>query len=148
LDRDLSIIAQNAGSTAAAILGPVQGDLNEYLAAYDHVRQHVFSGTLALAGGQQPLSVAQVAASLGATPVAAAPAPAAPAAPAAAPAGVPFADEVVNFGKHRGKTLAAIDAIPADSKGQNSGRSYLEWLRDNTNNAGMKSKVTAYLAAA
>lgn len=62
LDRDLSIIAQNAGTTAAAILGPVKGDVAEHLAAYDAIRQHVFDGTITLAtggdlGGELPKSV-------------------------------------------------------------------------------------------
>lgn len=54
LDRDLSIFAQNAGTTAAAIVGPYKGgSLTEYLNRYDKVRQHVFDGTTDLGEGHR-----------------------------------------------------------------------------------------------
>lgn len=61
MDRDLSIIAQNAGSTAAAIMGtyiPFDGaeSLDDYLARYEQVREFVFQGTLNRAVGAVPPS--------------------------------------------------------------------------------------------
>jgi len=56
LDRELSIIAQNAGTTAASLIGKFYPDeltvdmLDEFLGTYDVIRAHVFNGTIELAG--------------------------------------------------------------------------------------------------
>lgn len=52
MNRDSSIIAQNAGTTAANIVGPYKGgDLAAYLDRFDVVREHVYDGTMVLANG-------------------------------------------------------------------------------------------------
>ncbi len=55
----------------------------------------------------------------------------------------PNASKVLQFGKHKGMTLAEIDAsVGSDGK---TGRSYLEWLREKATDDSLKSAVRAYL---
>lgn len=136
LDRDSSIIAQNAGTTAAAIYNALvaqRGDTTFDPEEYEAIRLHVFQGTLSLAGAETVVEVFEGSGTAQASSTY--PAPQAVASPSG---GKPNADLVINFGKHRGKTVETIDKTD---------RSWLEWVARESNNEFVKSRVAKFLAA-
>lgn len=145
-NKDLSIIAQNAGTTAANLLaayvgaltasgGTVTHDLDEYLKTFEQVRELVFKGTLDLAGDKTPVSVQDVVREFPGTTV---------------EQGAPVNGSgtfTFKGGKHQGKTIAEVDAEPGRN-GRDVGRDYLQWYADKGNDDPTKRAVKAYLAAA
>lgn len=144
MDRDKSIIGQNAGTTAAAILNTLVNagivhvaDVDDALATFDRIRKDVFAGSLELAGaetvvagfsgGAAPSSVSSVTSSYSE------PTPA---------AGRPGGDVEIKFGKYAGKTIADVYASGKD------GAEYLEWAAGNLNNDFLKKHIRSFLAAA
>lgn len=137
MDRDKSIIAQNAGTTAANLIASAvsagtlaPATVDELVEVFDSVRTSVFNGTLALAGAQSVVESFEGGS--------------ASSAPAASehPTGGgprPHADVEIKFGKFRGKTIAQAHAADAD---------YVEWLATECNNDFLKSRVREFLAAA
>jgi len=144
LDRDSSIIAQNAGTIAANIYGSLvaqRGDTSFDPEEYEAIRLHVFQGTLSLAGAETVVEVFEGAGYTAGAGVANDPGAnkfrqAADAVPSGG--GKPDGNFVVNFGKHRGKTLDAINAVD---------RGWLEWVARESNNEFVKGRVAKYLAA-
>lgn len=141
LDRDLSIISQNAGTTAANILGSLVAarvaagetptfDPDEY----DAIRLHVFKGTLDLAGAEAVVEVFE------------GDAPAAPQATTSRPVfgtrsegGGNSGNIEVKFGKHRGKT---IQEIYEEDEG------WLRWAAESANNDFIRKHAQKFLATA
>jgi hypothetical protein len=128
VDREKSIIAQNAGTTAANIVGNYDGSepLADYLNRFDEVRRHVFNGTLAYAGAeavvehfeneppkQAPQTSANTSSDIGSI--------------------------VLKSGRYAGKTIAQVGSEDI---------SYLEWTAKNSKNTFLKDKAAAFLAAA
>lgn len=136
MDRDLSIIAQNAGSTAAAIYANFAGPEFD-VTLYNSIRQAVFDGTKVLAEGGN-LAAATVARHFDSTDAVAA----VEEIRESASASRPNEDVEINFGKHRGKTIGAIYDSGKD------GKEYIEWLGEKSNNDFIKSRVRQFLAAA
>lgn len=141
MDRDKSIIAQNAGTTAANLVASAvsagtlaPATVDELVEVFDSVRTSVFNGTLALAGAQ---SVVESFESRGGGD-ASATGGQANAAPSSG-GSRPHADVEIKFGKFRGKTIAQAHAADAD---------YVEWLATECNNDFLKSRVREFLAAA
>ena len=139
LDRDSSIIAQNAGSTAAAIYTALvknRGDETFNPEEYEAIRLHVFQGTLELAGAETVVETFEG----GAKP-----------AYAAKPGGGSdngggggrstysgSGNIDVKFGKHRGKTISEIyDEDPG----------WLEWAAEKANNDFVKQHARKFLAS-
>jgi hypothetical protein len=128
LDRDMSIIAQNAGGTAATLYaslvasGFVQNGFDADL--YTEIRREVFNGTLALAGATAVVAGvedrAPVPAYAGNT-----------GADANGPGGLDF-----RTGKHRGQTIAQVYSDDPD---------YLEWASANLRNDFMRGKINDFL---
>lgn len=137
-NKDLSIIAQNAGTTAANLLASFTGgngaefDLEGYLSLFEEVRERVFSGTLKLAGDNEPVSVADVVQAFSGATVT----------DSSGKGGFVF-----KAGKHQGKTLAQVDAEPGKN-GRDVGRDYLTWYAEKGNDDATVRAVRAYLAAA
>ena len=133
-NKEYAIAAQNAATAAATLLGGTGASKEQY----DDVREHIFKGTLALAGAEsvivafegesyaepQAVSTPQVVQSY------------APAAPASGPNELD--SFVVNSGKHSGKTFAQIRA-------EDPG--WLTWASDNLKNDFVRRKAQQYLAA-
>lgn len=126
-DKDRAIIAQNSAAAAANIVaaeGVWDAD------RFDEVRTHIFQGTLALAGAA-PVAVSAVEAVQEAFP-------------GAELQGVPSSssndagDVVLNFGKHKGKTIAQVQA---------SDPGWLDWVLDKSNNQFIVGKVREFRAA-
>lgn len=143
LDRDRSIIAQNAGTTAANLLsaainsGAIQPrDADELLSEFDSLRTAVFNGTLTLAGAEAVVERFE-----------GGPAPAAASSGYSAPApsgggSLPNADVEIKVGKHRGQTIGQVYDSGAD------GVSYLEWASEKLNNDWLRGRIAEFLAAA
>lgn len=139
VDRDKSIIAQNAGSTAAAILtagvnaGAIQPrDEDELLATYDTIRTSVFNGTFALAGAESVVESFEGGGSSAPT--------SAPASGGGGGGSRPHADVEVRIGKYRGKTIGAIHSEP-------EGADWLDWASQNLSNDWLKTRIREFLAA-
>jgi hypothetical protein len=132
VDREKSIIAQNAGTTAANIVGNYDGSepLSDYLNRFDEVRRHVFNGTLAYAGAE---SVVERFEGASTAPTVSALKP--PAANTSSDVG----SIVLKSGKYQGKTIAQVAEEDI---------SYLEWTAENSKNTFLKDKAAAFLAAA
>lgn len=132
LDRDKSIIAQNAGTTAAAIFNNLYDQWDP--AAYDAIRLHVFNGSLELAGVE---TVVEVFTSADVDPVATRgfDAPAATNGNDDHGAGV-----ALRFGKYKGQTIAQV-AQTADGVG------WLNWAARESNNDFIQKKAKEYIEA-
>jgi hypothetical protein len=130
----LSIIAQNAGTTAANILGPLapQDNVDAYLRRYDIVRQHVFNGTLVLAGAEsivetfeadepETSNVTSISSHVTTT----------------APSGADLDTFVLNSGKYEGKTFAQVKSL-------NPG--WFAWAVGNLKNPYVVNKAREYIA--
>lgn len=135
-DRERSIIAQNAGTTAANIAGTYDGTepLEEYLAKFDAIRLHVFNGTLAYAGAESIVEKFEG----GAANVIQASAPTATTG-YARPSGGGGSDVgsiVLKSGKHAGKTIAQV----ADED-----VSYIEWTARESKNTFLRDKASEFL---
>ena len=140
MDRDKSIIGQNAGTTAAALFttlvnaGVVQPEsVADALSIFDGIRARVFAGSLELAGAETVVesfaaSSVQDAVSTYSEPKAA--------------ASRPGADVEIKFGKHSGKTIGQLYASGKD------GVEYLEWAAANMNNDFLKKRICEFMAAA
>lgn len=133
MDRDRSIIAQNAGTTAAAIYNAVYGAGPWDPETYDAIRLHVFNGTLELAGAG--VIVEQF---TEAVPTTSAPAPRPQTGSSSTDNG---AGIELNFGKYKGQTIRQV----ADSGEQ--GVSWLNWVADESNNNFIKGKADEFLRA-
>lgn len=144
LDRERSIIAQNAGTTAANIVGAAAGlglieasTIDELLETFDNVRTAVFNGTLAFAGAESVVESFEGGGS---------PEPARRSAPSGGGAtsggGRPHADVEIKVGKYRGKTIGQVFDSGAD------GVSWLEWASETLNNDWLKGRIGEFLAAA
>lgn len=141
-DRERSIIAQNAGTTAANLLSTIHGggvvsvvDAEQVIAQFEDLRTRVFEGTLALAG-EQPgaVTVSDVVKTFpGAT------------AEAAPSGGGSAGSYKFTTGKYTGKTIAEVDAIKDNRDG---GRGYLEYYAENGKQENVVRAVKQYLAAA
>lgn len=139
MDRDRSIIAQNAGTTAANLIGSAvqagtlaPASLDELTVEFEQLRLAVFNGTLELAGAE--MVVETFSGGGGATE---------PSFDQPAPSGggggsKPNADVEVKIGKHKGKTIGQIAAEEPD---------WLEWAGQNLNNDWLKSRIREFLAA-
>lgn len=143
LDRDRSIIAQNAGTTAANLVASAvaagtlaPATIDELVSTFDDLRTQVFNGTLSLAGAQSVVESFEG----GGAPTATSSAPTS--APAASGGGSrPNADLEIKVGKYRGKTIGHV------FDNEDEGDSYLEWMSQNINNDFLRAKVTEFLAA-
>lgn len=137
LDRDSSIIAQNAGSTAAAIYGALvknRGDETFNPEEYEAIRLHVFSGTLELAGAETVVQQFE-----GGTAVdSSGPVSARPVFATNSSGGGEDGNIEVKFGKHRGKTIREIFE-------QDQG--WLEWAAESANNDFIKQRARRFLAS-
>lgn len=142
-DRERSIIAQNAGTTAAnlvaTIIQNIVGDWSQGDAVdlFTELRQLVFDGTLELAGaGSSPVGVADVVREF-------------PGTTTEAPTGG-GANGSYKFtsGKYAGKSIAEVDSIPAGGANRDGGRGYLEYYAENGKQENVVRAVKSYLAAA
>lgn len=141
MDRDRSIVSQNAGTTAANLINSAvtagtlaPASIEELLETFEAVRLNVFNGTLSLAGAESVVESFEA-------PAGEAPFPSDGPAPAPAPGGggsKKHADVEVKVGKHRGKTIGAIAAID---------QGWLEWAGNNLSNDWLKSRINEYLAS-
>lgn len=139
-DNSAAIIAQNAGTTAAALLkvyGETIGGVTEqnFLDLFNEFRKEVFDGTNALAGAGS--TVQSFESSTSARPTTAA-APRSTAGSGGASGGADPGTVVVKFGKWAGQTIAQIAEQDA---------SYVEWLAENSNNDFVRGRAEAFLAA-
>ena len=129
-DKDKAIIAQNSATGAATIyaseLNNAGGTFDQE--RYEEIRQAIFQGSLALAGAEAIVTRFESPD----VPVAAGDVASAPI------GGKPHNDFVVNFGKHRGKTLSAI--FDDDS-------GWLDWAAQNCNNDYARKRIVEFLAA-
>jgi hypothetical protein len=131
LDRERSIIAQNAGTTAATIYVGLLS--NGYVSdfdpeVYNRLRTEVFNGTLALAGAESIVEnfegntsdvvVAPTSGSTGSSK--------------------PNGDLEIRAGKHAGKTIAQV---------AEEDESYLDWAAKNLKNDFLRGKIEEFLAA-
>lgn len=139
MDRDKSIIAQNAGTTAANLVASAvqagtlaPASLDDLLATFDNVRTQVFNGTLALAGAQAVVESFE-GDSYGNVPTERS-------APSSS-GGRPHADVEVRIGKYRGKTIGAIHDDP-------EGADWLQWASNSLSNDWLKTRIREFLAAA
>lgn len=139
-DRDMSIIAQNAGSTAASIYNALLSSRGQDQTfdpdEYEAIRLFVFQGTLELAGAETVVEKFEGTTTPSTTP--AVEHPDHPDTRHNPDSEAPYADTVVKFGKHRGKTIAKIDE---------EDRGWLEWCAGNSNNDFVKKATERYLAA-
>lgn len=136
MDRDLSIIAQNAGTTASNIYAALvanRGDMVFDPAEYAGIREAVFNGTLELAGSEAVARafVPTTTASEAVGEVR-----------AAASASRPHENVTINFGKYRGQTIGQV----YDSNGQ--GAEYIKWLAESANNDFIKKRAAEFLTVA
>lgn len=142
MDRDRSIIGQNAGTTAAALLttaiqaGVVApATIDELLESFDTIRTSVFNGSLALAGAQavvETFESSPAESSSGSRPLQSVP----------TGGGRPHADVEMKVGKYRGKTIGYVYDLGED------GASYLDWASKNLSNEWLKSRIVEFLNAA
>lgn len=134
--KDNAIIGQNAATAAATVVAALVGSgdilgVAEAITAFSDIRTAIFEGSLACAGVESPDEV-----------------------PADAPrrsGGFPRrasgggnanpGEVVINFGKHKGKTIAGL-AAEGDE-----GREYVEWLAASSNNDFIKKVTREFLAA-
>lgn len=146
-DRDRSIIAQNAGTTAANLVATMIGghgfevDKDDLFELFVDIRQQVFDGTLALAG-EQPTAVGVadvVRAFPGATTESAT-------AFQVTGSGGNKGDVKFTSGKHNGKTIAQVDAERGNN-GRDVGRDYLTWYADKGTNDSMVRSIKTYLSS-
>lgn len=138
----MSIISQNAGNTAAVLVAAIvaatgEGGVAAVMEMFDAIREEVFSGTMRLAGSMTTTSTAGAVAQVHQA------FPGSQAVASDSGAGA----YVVGFGKHKGKTLGAIQAIPKDHTGRNSGASWLDWALDKSSDEDLKRAITAFRAA-
>ncbi len=144
-DKERSIIAQNAGTTAANLVSTVinstlegedwrKGDVVDL---FQELRQMVFEGTLALAGETaSPITVSDVVREF-------------PGATVEAPAsGSANGSYKFTSGKYAGQTIAQVDSIPAGGANRDGGRGYLEYYAENGKQENVVRAVKQYLAAA
>lgn len=127
MDKDRSIIAQSAGKDAAELVkasGPYP-DIAAAIEAYQEAKTAVFNSTLALAGAE---SIVQAVEGAGTATR-----------QGEGGGNASVGSLVVNSGKHKGKTLDAINAEDP---------SWLTWAGANLNNPFLKGKVNEYLAQA
>ena len=127
--KEYAIAAQNAGSTAATLYaslvaaGQVTGFQPE---TYNEIRKAVFNGTLNLAGAETIVEGLE--------------SPPTERFPSDAPAGTPGrqnpANVVINFGRHRNKTIGDVDVEDHD---------YIEWLAESSNNDFIKRVAREFL---
>lgn len=137
LDRDRSIIAQNAGTTAAAIYNAVHGDGPWDPVAYDAIRLHVFNGTLELAGAAL-VAEAFTPSTTSNTESYAKPVQSSPSNSNGNDdhgAGIEL-----KFGKYKGKTIEQVASTE-------DGVSWLNWAAAQSNNEFVKSRAESYLRA-
>lgn len=144
-NKDAAIIAQNAttpaANLAAAIItaNPAHATTTESaLALFDAVREHIYNGSLLLAGVDSAVEF------LGATPTAPAARPSGggggrgkPSGGRGAPASGNAGETVVNMGKHRDKTIADIHGEDPE---------YVTWMADKCSNDFLKRQAKAFLA--
>lgn len=135
-NKELSIIAQNAGTTAAVIYTELvrqRGDSTFDPEEFDQIRLAVFQGTLAYAGAETVVETFE-----GEGP--------STTAPAAVSAGGyamprPGSDVELRFGKYKGQTIQQVWDSGED------GQSWLDWAAKNTNNDFVKKQIQQFLAA-
>lgn len=138
MDRDRSIIAQNAGTTAAAIYNAVHGDGPWDPEAYDAIRLHVFNGTLELAGAG--MVVEQFTSTHPAEAGTTVTTPPQQYSGNGGGSNDNGAGVELKFGKYKGKTIGQV----AESE---DGRSWLNWAAASSNNDFIKAKAQEFLAA-
>lgn len=149
--KEAAIIAQNAGTTAAALierLNVTYDSVEDLVADFESIRSAVFNGTISLAGAETVIDVFEAGErnnrggfgggnrngggaggryfSKGSQGGGGGNHPEDP------------GDIVVNFGKHRGKTISSI----ADEDPE-----WLEWAADNCSNTFIKNKIKQFQAA-
>jgi hypothetical protein len=136
--KDLSIIAQNAGNTAAVVMAPLVAQSGEFDAAlFNDIRRAVFDGTFELyAIGLAETGINQSAPSR----------PASNGSSYASNGGGSRTDDhgagvEIKFGKHKGQTIGDLYASGED------GQSYIEWLADKSNNDFLRTKAQEFLAS-
>lgn len=130
MNRDASIIAQNSGGHAANIYGSiiaVRGDDGFDPDLYKDIVSTVFSTALELAGSDVVLEKFDNADQ--------APAPTSGGGGGGSDHG---AGVTLNFGKHRGKTIA--QAYSEDPE-------WIQWASENSNNNFIRGKISEYLAS-
>ena len=145
MNKELSIIAQNAGTTAANLLSTYYNDaspdsgLDSFIETFEEVRRNVFEGILKLAG-ESAVTVDDVVREFpGATAVAGT--------EASAPTGNAGSYKFTT-GKYAGKTISEVDSIPVGGANRDGGRGYLEYYAENGKQDNVVRAVKAYLAAA
>ena len=134
--RDRSIIGQCSLKAAvdlmSVIVVPEGGDV---LTTVKYLQTELYQHTLEMIGAddQRPKGISNSA--RGGNSI-----------PSQRPAGAaPYGGTKLTFGKYKGMTIAEADAAVGDDG--KTGRSWLEWLRDNTDNEFMRKAATAYLDA-
>lgn len=132
MDRDRSIIAQNAGTTAAALYNAVHGDGPWDPVAYDAIRLHVFNGTLELAGATAIVETFSEPSTF--------PAESGTTVTTTQGSSDNGAGVELKFGKYKGKTIADV-ASTEDGVG------WLNWAAANSNNDFIASKAREFLSA-
>lgn len=134
-DKDKAIIAQNSATAAAAIVASLGATyVDDALVIFDQVREHIFRGTLELAGVETVIETFEGPV----TPAATAPtAPTLAPTTSSAPIGGGAGSVVIKFGKYRDQSLQAIYEQAPD---------YVEWLAEKGNNEFMKNKAREFLA--
>jgi hypothetical protein len=134
-NKDAAIIAQNATAPAAALAAAIINANPDHvtttesaLALFDQVREHIYNGSLMLAG------VESVVEFLDATP--ARREPAAHGGGGGSRNNGDAGSVAFNMGKHKGKTIAEV---------HNEAPDYLTWAVENMRNDYMVKQIRAYL---
>lgn len=142
LDRDMSIIAQNAGTAAGNIYAALvknRGDGAFNPEEYEAIRLHVFQGTLELAGAETVVEVFEGDASEKAQPQRPVYGTRSNNDNGGGGSGSGSGNIEVKFGKHRGKTISEI---------YDEDEGWLRWAADNANNDFVRKHAQKFLAAA
>lgn len=146
--KDAAIIAQNAGTTSAALLERLNvsyDSVEDLLADFDQVRDAVFQGSISLAGAETVLDVFEYSENdksksrggynRGGSSSGGGNRQATSDGGGGSNGGAP-GDTELNFGKHRGKTIS--DVYDEDSE-------YVEWLAEKANSTFVKRQAREFL---
>lgn len=136
MDRDRSIIAQNAGTTAGNVYAALvanRGDTSFDADEFNAIREVVFNGSLELAGAEIVVRTFTPTTSAG---------EAVEEVRASAASGRPHEDVTINFGKYKGQTIGQV------YDGGAQGADYIKWLAESANNDFIKKRAAEFLTVA
>lgn len=135
-NKDAVIVAQNATAPSVALTAAIIAanpdkatTTDSALRLFDEVHTHIFNHSMLLGGVENAVEF------LNAKPAPQSSGPRGTTRPSSAPGSRNPGDTVVNMGKHKGKTIAAIHEEAPD---------YLTWLVDKGNNDFLRKQIQAF----